>query len=179
MAISRRSLIKRGIFGGVLLAGGGLASLGSRSSRLVVPLRELKHLSEAQYSVFSAIAARVIPEGNGFPSTRVVQVAEKVDEVLGKLHPTDRAELLQAISLLENSLAAFLLDARVTPFTRLDGEGQDRALRAWRDSRFLMRRSAYRAMKLMVTAAYYGSPESWEAVGYPGPPDVSGFRVSP
>jgi hypothetical protein len=48
-----------------------------------------------------------------------------------------------------------------------------------RDSRIDLLRAAYDALHQLVMAAWYGSPRSWPAIGYPGPPDLgTGARES-
>lgn len=170
--VTRRSFLSKGIIGGALLTGGGAASLWMRGTVLVDPRAPLKVLSRREYSVLVAIADRMTPGGDGFPSPRQVQVAEKVDANIAGLHPANVAELKQGLVLFESALAGFLFDRRITPFTQLDGEDQDRVIDAWRDSRVAIRRSLFKAFKSLTTAAYYGSPEVYEAIGYPGPPEI-------
>jgi len=59
------------------------------------------------------------------------------------------------------------------PFTLLEPDEQDRALRAWQDSSIELRRTGFQAIRTIVIASYYASPKTWKAVGYDGPP--SGF----
>lgn len=46
-------------------------------------------------------------------------------------------------------------------------------LRRWRYSRFGLFQSAYAALHDLVLGAWYGQPEAWAAIGYPGPPAVN------
>ena len=45
-------------------------------------------------------------------------------------------------------------------------------LESWRHSRFELLRSAYAALHDLVFGAFYAGPETWSAIGYPGPPKV-------
>lgn len=47
-----------------------------------------------------------------------------------------------------------------------------RFLDAWRHSRFDLLKSGYAALHDLIFGAWYASPESWQAIGYPGPPEV-------
>jgi hypothetical protein len=47
-------------------------------------------------------------------------------------------------------------------------------LDGWRTSGFTLLRSAYDALHQLVFAAWYGNPRSWPAIGYAGPPALSG-----
>jgi hypothetical protein len=170
--VTRRSLLKKGLLGGVLLAGGGALALWSRGTVMVAPKTKLSVFSEAEFSVIVAIADRIVPAGGEFPSPREVQVAEKVDANVATLHPAVQKELKQGVGLFEGALPGFLFDQRIAPFTQLDPAGQDRALEAWRDSSLAIRRSLFMVFKALTAGAYYGSPEVYEAMGYPGPPEV-------
>jgi hypothetical protein len=56
------------------------------------------------------------------------------------------------------------------PFTQMDPTEQDAQLDAWRNSRLAVRRTGFQAMKRLCSAIYFGSPETYASVGYPGPP---------
>ena len=45
-------------------------------------------------------------------------------------------------------------------------------LQGWRTSRLGLLRSAYAALHDLVLGAWYGTPDTWEAIGYPGPPEI-------
>jgi hypothetical protein len=49
----------------------------------------------------------------------------------------------------------------------------DAVLLRWRDSPLRLRRSAYGALHQLLFAAWYALPESWAAIGYPGPPKLA------
>ena len=83
---------------------------------------------------------------------------------------TALSELKQLLNLFENALANFLFGGRITPFTQLDPQEQDAVLDEWLHSRFSVRRTGFTALRGLVLAAYFVRPETWPAVGYPGPP---------
>jgi hypothetical protein len=83
-------------------------------------------------------------------------------------------ELRQLVGLFENALAGLLLDGQWRTFTASSPEQQDARIRAWQKSRFTVRRTGYRALKKIVYSCYYGAPETWKAIGYPGPPPTGG-----
>ncbi len=168
---SRRSFLKKGLFGGLLLSLGGAGFLLSRGTRLVpLPKGGLQVFDPIEYSVLQAIAARLIPQGGGFPSVEQVGVALNADRVLVRVAPGARQEVKQLLKLFENALAGFLFGARTQPFTQLDPEAQDEVLREWQDSRLEIRRTGFQALRTLASAAYFGSPLTWPAVHYPGPP---------
>jgi hypothetical protein len=172
VTVTRRSFVKRGLLGGALLTIGGVGGLSARSTVMVEPLGPLKALDAKSYSIFSAVAARLVPQGDGFPSARSAKVVESIDETLTLLHPADLQDLKRLLWLFEGAVFGVLFDMRPTTFTGSRPEAQDRALIAWRDSKISVRRTGYVAVRSLVMSAYFGSEQGYEAVGYPGPPEI-------
>ncbi len=169
--VTRRSVLKFGLGGAALLAVGGVG-LSLRATVMRAPRRPLQVLDEQQFSVLAAVADRVMPgDGDQLPAAWDLEVPEKIDGVLATVHPADAAEVGQLLLLLESALAGLVLDGRPRTFTGSSAEQQDAALEDWRGSRIGVRRTGFRALQKTILAAYYGSPETWEAVGYPGPPN--------
>jgi Gluconate 2-dehydrogenase subunit 3 len=173
-ALSRRSLLKRGLLGGSLLAVGGLGFLALRGGRAVaLPPEGLRVFSPREYAVLDAVAHRLVRPRAGWPTVEEVGVALAADRIAERTEPSARKELKQLLGLFENGLAGFLFGARTRPFTALDGEEQDRVLGEWRDSALAIRRTGFTALRTLVLAGYYRSPRVWPPMGYPGlPPGI-------
>jgi hypothetical protein len=174
--IPRRSLLKRGLLGGVLLAIGGAIPLSLRSTRLGSPPRQpLKLLSVEEHAVLAAVAARLVPgpsAGPRWPTAEALDCAGKVDALLARIHPEAGAEFKQLLHLVENALGGLLIAGSPTTFTHAAPAEQDARLDAWRTSHLALLRSGYQAVKRLVHASYYSAPEVYALVGYPGPPAV-------
>lgn len=169
--LTRRSIIKRGIFGGALLALAGAGGLAlRRGAGVALPAGGLKVLGAREYAVLSAVARRLVVPKPGAPTPDALGVAAECDRVLERADETTQVELRQLLVLFENALAGFLLSGRITPFTRLEPEAQDAVLHEWMTSRLVLRRTGYQALRALVTAVYYGDPKTWPSVGYGGPP---------
>lgn len=166
--LTRRSLLKKGLFGGLLLAAGGGTVLALRGGkREAPPDLQLQVLDLLEYSVFCAVAARLVPVP-GALSPR--QVSSQVDVILTRAQPGARREVKQLLRLLNNGLLGFLFDGRPAPFVALSPSEQEGILKGWRDSRILLRRTGYQALRTLALAGYYSSPLSWPETAYPGPP---------
>ncbi len=168
MKISRRTLLKLGLGGGVIVAAGGVG-LSLMGTRIRKPRTALKVLDEAEFSVLAAFADRVSPGQGGWPSAWELRVPEKVDASLATVHPGDANDFKQALALLENA-AAGLLDGRATPFSASSSAVQDETMRSWRGSEMDVKRTAFTALHKACSAAYWSSPEIYARVGYGGPP---------
>ncbi|APR79309.1 Hypothetical protein A7982_04656 [Minicystis rosea] len=169
--MDRRSFLKKGLLGGAVLVLGGAGLALQPTRKFASPVAPLQVLDDRGFQVMAAIAARVV----SFEGVDVVAVTHRVDEALSRAAPEARADLAKVLGLFENALPGLLLDGRARPFTQLDAEGQDRVLEAWRDSRIVLRRSAYAAIRKLCLGACYGDPAMWRAIRYPGPPMLGGL----
>lgn len=168
---TRRSMLKRGLWGGVLLALGGAGFLGLRASRQYpLPAEGLEALSPREYGVVWAIAERMIPFRAGWPGVDQVRVAFHADRTVARLSGDARSEIKGLLGLFENGLTQFLFEGRGRPFTQLNSMEQDEVLASWERSRLALRRTGFLALRTLVMACYYGHELSWPKVGYPGPP---------
>jgi hypothetical protein len=194
---SRRSLFKKTLGGAVLLATAGAIPVALRSTLLVpLPPSPLRFFSPQEFAIVTAFADRVlaetVPDGLGepaggapglpgpvaqataqqpkAPTPRAAQVAAKLDGFLAPLDPASAKDLRQLIGLFENGLFSLLGGGPPTPFTKMTAAQQDRHLARWATSRMAVQRTGYQALKRLCCAVYFGSPEVYASLGYPGPP---------
>ncbi len=168
---TRRSVLKKGLLGGLLLGASGAGLLAfRRGSPTALPAEGLISFDLLEFSVVAAIASRMIPVRAGFPSNDQVRVAFNADRVLARADPSARKDVKQLLRLVENGLANFLFGGRPQAFTALSPEAQDAVLSEWQASRLTVRRTGFQALRALVMASYYASPVAWAAVGYRGPP---------
>jgi len=174
--LDRRRFLRRGLFGGaLLLCAGSLPFVFRTTRRGNAPRAPLKLLSADEYAVFAAVAARMVP-GDGadarWPRAEALDCAGKVDALMATVHPDVGNDFRRLLHLVESGFAGLLIAGSPRPFTRAAPAEQDARLEAWRRSRLAVLRSGYQALKRLAHAAYYSSPEIYEAIGYPGPPLV-------
>lgn len=167
---TRRGFLKKGFFGGLLLALGGGAFLFTRRGAQVAIPAGLQVLNAQEFAVMWAIVQRFHPVKQGFPAADAINTTVAADNIIALLEEVTQEELKQLLLLFENALPNFLFGGRTSPFTQLDPREQDEVLAQWRDSRLTLRRTGYRALRGLALAAYYGNKATWSAVGYPGPP---------
>jgi|MDTC01.1.fsa_nt_gb hypothetical protein len=136
----------------------------------------LKVFDETTFSILAAVADRISPAGNGFPSAWEVQVPEKIDSLFSKVHPGDTKDYANGLMLIENSIAGLLFDGRFGNFTSSSPEVQDQTIESFRTSKLQLRRTIFKALYGTCTAAYWSSPVLNASMGYPGPPDYGNGR---
>jgi hypothetical protein len=174
--MQRRTFLKRGILGGALLAvGGGVVLATSPSRTAYVPRTPTRVLDPPKFNVMAAIAARVVTA----PGADPIAIAHKIDGALARAVPEAQRDIRDVLGLFESALAGFLLDLRSRPFTQLGPDEQDAVLGAWRDSRLMLRRGAYKALKNLCVTSFYRTEAGWPAAGYSGPPEVSSEGHAP
>lgn len=194
----RRGLLKKTLGGAVLLAAAAAVPLAMRKTKLreLAPGRTLLFFTPAEYSVWAAVADRILGrdathitqehnDGPPLPAAVAVEAAEKRDtaptpaaiDVAGKadafLAPLDAAsakDLKQLLALFDSALFSLVTGGPPRPFTQQAPAEQDAQLKAWQTSRLAIRRTGYQAMKRLCCAIYFGSPETYASIGYPGPP---------
>lgn len=176
--VSRRSLVKAGVFGSGLLAVSGVG-LSLQSTIYRSPQRPLLSLSAREYSIIAAAADRLCPNEADLPSAAALMVAEQVDSAVARMHHGAASEFKQLLALLENTAVGVVFDQRFRPFTASDTDVQDRALRSWQLSRFSLRRTGFRAIAGLCLAAYWAHPDTWASVGYAGPPQFNLPKAAP
>ena len=169
MKPNRRTILKYGLAGSLLLSVGGVG-LSLQKTKLVPSQQPLQVLSETEFSILYAIANVLLPAMDSFPSAHAIQVAEGVDSTLAHSHVDVQTEIKQALLLIENALAGLILDQRTRPFTQLSKEEQNNTLLAWKNSSIQLRRKALKALNALCSGAYFASPETHALVGYSGPP---------
>lgn len=169
--MDRRTFLKRGLFGGSLLAlgGAGLALFPGRE--LGDPAEPLVTFGLRSFRALAAVAGRVVTAEGRDP----LAIAQGVDRLLLAAPPEVRRDLDHLLGLLDNALGSLVLDGRLTPFSRLGEADQDVALTRWRDSRLAIRRTGYQALRKLCLATYYATEASWPALHYQPPTGLNAY----
>lgn len=166
--------MKKTVAGAALLAAAGSVPLALRRTKLreVPKGRSLQFFTPAEYSIWAAVADRVLAEDrpSGAPSPAQLDVAARADAFLAPLPGSDAKDLKQLLALFDNALFGFLQGGPPRTFTAMSPAEQDAHLRRWQGSRFAIQRTGYQALKRLCCALYFAAPETWPSVGYPGPP---------
>jgi hypothetical protein len=177
-ALSRRNLLKTGLFGGaaVVLGSVGLALWDSPPRADTPPLRVL---DGREYAILCAIADRVAPAlGPDAPGALALGTVAALDAMLETVDVEQQKGLKLALRVFDSALVGALTCERLGPFTSLSPEARDRVLTAWKDSRVGFRRSVFRALSGAILSVYWGDPRVWPRTGYGGPPDRAALRAA-
>ncbi len=173
--LTRRDIARYGLAGALLVGFGGVG-LALRGTVPREPRRALQVLTLREYAILAAIADRVAPANGLFPAASAIEVPERIDDLLASSDPALAVDFGRVLALVENALPGLIFDGRTSTFSACDPEAQDRILAGWRESRLPARRMLYKGLVGLISGTYYSSPETWAAVGYPGPPAFGNLR---
>jgi hypothetical protein len=176
--VSRRTLVKTGLTGLALALAGGIG-LGLQKTVLLARTPALEVLDPAEYAVLVAIADRLCPAlGAGAPGASAVKLAEQLDRLLQKADLETQKGIKMALKLVDNALTGALTGERLVPFTKLSAEDRDRSLNGWRNAESGFRRTVFGGIAGAVNSVYWGNEQTWQRIGYKGPPDIAGLRAA-
>lgn len=171
--LSRRQFLKAGLIGGIALS--GLAAwYGLRRGLSKHGETDFTGSEAAMVSaVAAAVLAGMLPKEAGARRAALDRTVSGVARAIGGLGAAAQQEIGELFALLDfpptrGALAGIWM--------RWEDAGPDKVaafLTSWRHSRFALLQSAYAALHDLVLGAWYGQAESWQAIGYPGPPDVA------
>jgi hypothetical protein len=95
-----------------------------------------------------------------------------IEETIAGLAPAARDEVGELCSLLDFAPTRCLVAGVWSPWSRASATSVAAFLERWRESRFVLLRSAYEALHQIVLGAWYAQPRAWPAIGYAGPPSL-------
>jgi hypothetical protein len=142
--VQRRTFIKTGIAGAVLLAGVGYVAAPRHPGP---PAGDLQFVSAKAQAVLEALIPVVLegslPDDPAARATALADVLEGFDRGMQGMPPAVQDEMP---STPRDEVAAFL--------------------KRWRFSRFNLLRSGYQALTQLITASWYGNPLAWGKLSY-------------
>ena len=170
--MTRRALVRRGILGTVLLLLGGSSASFLWPTRRRAARGSLRVFDEEEASILAAVAETVLRIEPGAPSAADVDVVGRLDAAMALASTEVSREFRRLLRLFENGLTGVLTGSGSTSFTASSERSRAARLRAWETSRISLFRTGFQAMKRLCAAGYYSSPETWLAIGFPGPPEI-------
>lgn len=165
MSLSRRQFVKAGVAGSALLAfSGWLNAAGPR------------RLSEAEREMLAAIAAvflaGALPKDHMERRRIIARTVDGIARAVAGLSAATQKEIGELFGLLVLAPARLIVAGLVRPWREADAADIAAFLQSWRSSRLGLLQSGYAALHDLTFGAWYARDDTWEAIGYPGPPEV-------
>jgi hypothetical protein len=167
---TRRQVLKYGVAGALALAAAGLAR-GQPAYKTASGREPLVALDAADREVLAAIAPAILAGTEGV-AQRLDAVVGSVDRAIAGLPLHLQTEVRQLLALLASWPGRRWIAGVASPWREASRTEVAAFLERWRFSRWALARQGYHALHELVLAAWYAQPDSWPAIGYPGPPEV-------
>lgn len=165
--MQRRRLLKLGAVGAALGVVGGVAWYSQ------TPQRRLATLSASAFQVLTAIATALLegslPADERHREATMPAYLDRLAKTVSGLPPSSQRELGQVLSLMALAPGRWALSGLGTHWPQASPEQVRDALETMRSSRWMQRRQVYHALRDLARAAWYAAPDTWVALGYPGP----------
>ena len=116
--------------------------------------------------------SRSILLGTSIPDSELLEVVKGVETAVMGLPKVTRKEIKE-LMLLFKWRPLRLAMGRVAPWSEATPDEVEELLLKLKFHRFNLMRTAYGALCELINASYYANPKNWEAIGYPGPPELS------
>lgn len=163
MIFGRRQFIQTGLAGSLLLScSGWLNAAGQR--RLSDAEREMLG------AVVNAMLEGVLPQPNAQRRQLVALTVDGVATAVAGLSVASQKEIGELFGLLVIAPGRMVLAGVGKPWREASVADVGEFLQSWRVSRLSLLQGAYGALHDLTFGAWYGRPDSWEAIAYPGPP---------
>ncbi|MCW8155502.1 twin-arginine translocation pathway signal protein [Stutzerimonas stutzeri] len=172
-SVNRRRLLKIGLLGGAILAGGGLLSRtfrasadGAASGFVVLRDSELPMLRRLIPLLLEGSApSEVMPQA-------VQDTLASLDQGLHHLSPALLSQVRQLFDVLSLPLTRGPLTGIWSGWDAASDDQLRAFLLRWQNSSLALLRQGHASLLQMILMAWYASPASWAHCGYPGPPKV-------
>jgi hypothetical protein len=170
----RRTLLKAGMLGSLLLGAAGVsASLSGCTGRTASAAADYKFLRDADLVMLRALVPGVLGAllpGAGAERDRLLDdLLHRIDLSGYRLGHAGRKALAQLFDLLNMSLTRRAL-AGIAEWEQATAAQVQAFLERWRLSSFALLNAGYRVLIKLVSGAFYGTQAGWAAANYPGPP---------
>jgi hypothetical protein len=171
--MQRRTFLKVGIGGSLLLAGAGY--IGTRGDHTLpdgfkwIDRESLKFLS----AVVPVILEGTLPKDASARAVAINDVIEAWDRTISGMTPSIQTEIKELFGLLTNSLTRGAATGVWGGWEEASPEQVTAFLNRWRRSRVGLLRAGYQAINQLTLASWYGNPLAWGFLGYIPPNPLS------
>ena len=170
--MQRRTLLGLGAAGAAVLAlaGGGAALM-------TAPAWRDARLQPAGRAVMSGVARGVLdgswPDDAAQASAALKAHLTRLQGTIAGMPSTTQSEVNELLSLLATSPGRRVVAGLSTPWEDAPVAELQAALQSMRQSRLMLRRQAYQALRDLTHAAFFADASTWPLLHYPGPRTVA------
>lgn len=165
MKLNRRRFLQVGVTGAVVL--GTAAWLNHEPD---TPAQGMRALNTAEAGLIRALApvilAGMIPAKPAARQSTLNEVVDAFDRGLAGMSLPVQAEVKQLLGLLTFAPSRALVAGIWTSWPAASEADISAFLLRWQNSRFVLLRAGFQALKQLMQACWFGNPLAWPAMGY-------------
>lgn len=176
--LSRRQLLKIGLFGTALLAtAGGIASLSGCSADS--PAQGFQQLRESDLPMLRRVTQVVLADAlpRLQPADTLQNLLQALDNNLNTLSPSLSRQVLQLFDLLTLGVTRGITTGIWGSWENASDEAVRAFMQRWDDSSLVLLRQGSSVLTNLAQLSWYTTPASWPQCGYPGPPQFGTGRT--
>lgn len=171
--LSRRGLLRVGLFGSAALTTAGLLG-GLSGCSAEGPAKGFLTLRDSDLPMLRRVTQLVlqgaVPEAN--TPAAVEGTLQSLDQGLAYVSPALYRQVSQLFDLLALPITRGPLTGIWGNWAQANDEAVTAFLQRWENSSITLLRQGHAALLQMIQMAWYGRPEAWGHCGYPGPPSI-------
>lgn|SRR5690554_4030235 len=170
ISLSRRRFLQFGIGGALVLTAAGTgARWVQRNRRAAAPA--FQQLRQQDIQLLTAILPFLIGPHPAFAANLQTTLGN-IDRLLAYSSPAKQAELRDLFDMMTFKATQGPTTGYWGDWSAATEKDIQKFLLRWRDSRVALLRFGYQGLCQLCHMAWYGTPASWQAIGYPGPPPL-------
>lgn len=169
--LQRRQLLKLGLGASVMLATAGLtATLSGCSSEQ--PREGFEVLRDSDIPMIQAVLPALVGPHPALNDSTLQAAIAQLDKSLSWTSLAVQKEVLDLFGLLSMAVTRGPLTGIWGAWEKASEADLIGFLERWSSSRLEMLQQGHKALSQLLLMAWYATPASWEAAGYPGPPSI-------
>ncbi len=169
--LTRRSLLRVGVLGGLALGTAGLgASLSGCTGRSEAAASGYAVLRDADIIFLRALVPVVLDGQMSAEPARIDSIIRGIDVSLHLVGLPSRKAFTQLLDILNMSLTRRFVAGVPVPWDQATPDQVRGFLSKWHNSAIATLNAGYRALIKLPPAVFYSTHEGWPLAGYPGPP---------
>ena len=172
--MDRRSFLKLGAASSATLTAVGLTASLSGCSETLPENGEWRVLKQQDRIMLSAIAPVMLkgslPTDEKEQQTAINKILSVIDSVVFNLGPYNAKQMSDLFMLLNFGATRGLTTGVWSKWENASETEIENFITKWRESSLGLFNLGFNGISQLLIAAWFGQKETWQAIGYPGPP---------
>ena len=172
--MNRRNFLKMGTGSCAVLSAVSISACLTGCSEAPSTDERFRLLRPNDREFFTAIIPVVLkgswPSDADQQSTAMNEIMINIDNAMFNLGPHNQKQMIDLFNLLNFTPSRGLTTGVWSAWNEASENDIEQFLNKWRDSSLGLLNLAYNGVSKLIIAIWFGMSQSWDKVGYPGPP---------